>query len=236
MSVKIEPLVLAGSGRSLQTQETPNLQTVGAFSTADFVRARGGMSAATTDFITADIPVAGRARFIRSGGVGNIPLQTVYYPIAVLNNAVKGVAQFAQGRIISGSAVVQRVGPAVLVSGSGEVNPFRGYAICWTPDVPGNAQLRRLAETDGDTTLAVVAGWAVNDLMRIEVTPGTTGGTTHTVRVYRNGTLVHTEVDGNAARPPNGTGWPCWYIAQIQLPANSETQWSELSFGAGTIG
>ena len=228
MSVSVNPLIISPRQVSqLTTEVTPDLTTVGLLDPAVFGRSRGGMTAATTDFINGDIPVAGRARFIRSGGVGNIPIQTVFYINELINTAVQGQAQFAEGRIISGSAVVQRVGPAVLVSGSGEVN-LRGYAACWTPDVPGNVQVRRLFNSDGDVTLAVVAGWAVNDLLRIEVTPAVAD---HTVRTFRNGVLVDTQVDNNINRPPNGTGWPAWYIAQIQLPANSETRWESLSFG-----
>lgn len=210
-------------GQGQSTSFIMDLSVVGLLDSPIFTRARGAMTAATTDTMKAEVIAGNRLRCIRIGGTGNIPTSTVYYPRTLQNNLVQGVAQYCEGRLLSQSATDVRVGPGVLLSSDEEVN-LRGYILATQGNPIGTVRLIRCQPNGAQTVLVSTLGWAANDKLRLEVTPSTNGGADHTLRYYRNGTLLGTFVDNSIQRPANGSGWPAWMLDAILLPANSEDQ------------
>jgi len=236
--IRFRNFAFAGGGGDA-TQFTQDLAANGValFNPNLWLTLHGVPATATTDFFGADVvstpPL--QARFARTGGTGGSPNPTYFYPQLLVNGSVQGQPQFAEGTIVSKSGGASECGPAVMCSGDtafDQNSPWptsaghNGYAALTQAGNNTTVRIRRASITQ--TVLSTIAGWALGDLIRIRVTPGTAS---HLVETFRNGVLVDSITDANAVRPGAGTGWPCFMVGNIAIPTASNSIWTGLNFG-----
>lgn len=204
-----------------------------------FVVQRSQGNPATSDKILMSINVAqNRVEYSRNGGTGNAVSQTKFIHNALLNTAIRGRDQFAQGTIATARIAGDDDGPAVLIQGDpaldqGVQNAGNGYVAAPNPGaLPQNLLIRRATITE---TILQNTGVAVNlnDVIRIEVRV-VTGGTQWEVKAFVNGVQAGTTITENASgNAPIGSygGYPGHHVGNIPIPASTFTGWSAQSWG-----
>lgn len=236
MGVTIDGITIAGIGAggganqiTAVTQFTPDLTVVDNQRLSNkFIKSDRSLTATTTDTLAASNDVAGLMRFSRVGGTGNNPSQVCIYPIPLLNTRVEGKAQFAEGRIISKLNGSSSVGPCAMTYGAATAL-FHGYSMLTATGNNTTFIVTREKQNNLNVTVNTTVGWALNDMARLEVRP--LGGQSFDIRVLRNGANVATFVDTHVDAPEDGFGYPGFMINAIFIPTNSNSIWSDISFG-----
>lgn len=220
---------LQGAGGTPVTQFSDSFSGIGAFQGDNWAILGCGDSVLSMSNVDAAINLtAGQLVYgTGAGGLGNLRLFMTPFPainsLAVKQKSIlRGV--FAQMKYIS-----RATGAGGFFSGVMCYNtaPDNGKGYYYGVDQTGGTFVTR----NIDTTEANIAGslFAVanNDILRLEVIPGSAA---NTVKAYRNGVLQSTVVDNNALRPAFTGGWYGTFF-RYQIDAGAQMNWDDFSGG-----
>lgn len=225
----VEVIKFQGGGSPAVTQFSDNFSGAGKFAGNNW--AIVGCDASVLNMVDVDANInltAGRL-VLGAGAVilSNLRLWMVPYPAIAANVVI--AKSLTRGLFSQATYISRATGAGGYYSGVMAYNtaPNDGQGYYYGITEAGQAFVTRnidLTEANITAALFVVAP---NDVLRLEVVPGSAA---NTVRAFRNGTLVSTVVDNNALRPAF-TGGCYGMFFRYKVDPGATMSWDDYSGG-----